>query len=258
MSPSLGQSSLEPGRWGWGQVGEAGASLLGGACWGTVPRLRPHGWRCQGRGGMGAQLPCSPACVHTLTLSLLAVTLLMDTVGPRGAEEVHRSLGALGGVVFKNDSPRIPSSLGTQPAGTKGPGKGSSGLRGFRDPSSFSCAEESLWRSRMPSLMLSGLVSVLEASLNAHCRSRGCSDPAESQTLRMPLWAPLLAQAAPCSPRNPAPCGSQPSCLPACSRGPTFLACGALVVQCTSALTRAPARGIGLTAPASTNQTDSK
>ena len=74
---------------------------------------------------MGAQLPCSPACVHTLTLSLLAVTLLMDTVGPRGAEEVHRSLGALGGVVFKNDSPRIPSSLGTQPAGTKGPGKGS-------------------------------------------------------------------------------------------------------------------------------------
>lgn len=125
MSPSLGQSSLEPGRWGWGQVGEAGASLLGGACWGTVPRLRPHGWRCQGRGGMGAQLPCSPACVHTLTLSLLAVTLLMDTVGPRGAEEVHRSLGALGGGwSLKMTHHASPALLGLSLQGPRGLEKG--------------------------------------------------------------------------------------------------------------------------------------
>lgn len=49
------------------------------------------------RVGWGAQVPCRAVCVQTLALSLLAVTLLMDTVGPRGAEEVHRNLGALGG-----------------------------------------------------------------------------------------------------------------------------------------------------------------
>lgn len=36
-------------------------------------------------------------CVHALALSLMAVMLPMDAVGPRGAEEVHRNLGALGG-----------------------------------------------------------------------------------------------------------------------------------------------------------------
>lgn len=35
--------------------------------------------------------------VSTPSPSLMAVMLPMDTVGPLGAEEVHRNLGALGG-----------------------------------------------------------------------------------------------------------------------------------------------------------------
>ena len=142
----------------------------------------------------------------------MAVMLPMDTVGPRGAEEVHRNLGALGeGPGFKDDSACRDQGAWKRVHATL------SGLRGFRDPSSFSGAEGPRWLSRMPSLMLSRLVSVQETFLNTHCQSRVSSAPAASQPLPVPLWAALLGPSSP-----PQPLQARPA-RPTAVRPPSLL-----------------------------------
>lgn len=162
--------------WPTGQSLPGGAGAQGGPGWGQWLALAGPG------GDAGAQLPCRAVLAHTLSVAQWALTSLEGTAGPHWglSDEVNRGNPVRHwGLKKKKHLPRTPRSPGIQPCRVPSGWEQPPPSPGSPDPQCLLSVSRSFFLllcgsnrfdfpNRLPSAVLSRLLSVLETFLNTH------------------------------------------------------------------------------------------